>query len=97
MSCRLTRGGKCKGVCAYPYPLPNELPVGALLGVQPWGGLFDVFANYWLLHVPLYGWGSLPLDLAVGVFLGVLRALTGSLAAPAAAHVLADLAGWWLR
>lgn len=50
-----------------------------------------------LLHVPVYGWGVLPLDLAVGVWLGALRAVTGSVAVPAAAHALADLAGWWLR
>jgi membrane protease YdiL (CAAX protease family) len=50
-----------------------------------------------LLHVPLYGTGVLPLDLAVGVWLGALRATTGSVTAPAIAHVLADLAGWWLR
>ena len=31
-----------------------------------------------LLHVPLYGWAVVPLDLAVGVWLGVLRAVTGS-------------------
>ncbi len=50
-----------------------------------------------LLHVPLYGWAVLPLDLAVGVWLGVLRAVSGSVLAPALAHSLADLAGWWLR
>ena len=50
-----------------------------------------------LLHVPLYGWGVVPLDLAVGVWLGALRATTGSVTAPALAHALADLAGWWLR
>jgi membrane protease YdiL (CAAX protease family) len=50
-----------------------------------------------LLHVPLYGWGVVPLDLAVGVWLGVLRAVSGSVVAPAVAHSLADLAGWWLR
>jgi membrane protease YdiL (CAAX protease family) len=50
-----------------------------------------------LLHVPLYGWGVLPLDIAVGVWLGALRATTGSVVAPATAHCLADLAGWWLR
>lgn len=50
-----------------------------------------------LLHVPVYGWDVLPLDLAVGVWLGALRAVTGSVAVPAAAHALADLAGWWLR
>ena len=50
-----------------------------------------------LLHVPLYGWAVVPLDLAVGVWLGVLRAVSGSVLAPALAHSLADLAGWWLR
>lgn len=50
-----------------------------------------------LLHVPGYGWHVLVLDLAVGVWLGALRAATGSVAAPAVAHALADLAGWWLR
>ncbi|MQA64109.1 MAG: CPBP family intramembrane metalloprotease, partial [Actinophytocola sp.] len=50
-----------------------------------------------LLHVPLYGWWIVPLDLAVGVFLGALRWVSGSVVAPATAHVLANLAGWWLR
>ena len=50
-----------------------------------------------LLHVPLYGWQVAPLDLAVGVFLGVLRRVAASVTAPALAHALADLAGWWLR
>lgn len=50
-----------------------------------------------LMHVPLYGWGVLPLDMAVGLWLGWLRATTGGTAAPAAAHVIADLAGWWIR
>jgi len=50
-----------------------------------------------LLHVPLYGWAALPLDLAVGLLLGGLRMLTGGWGAPAVAHTVADLAGWWLR
>jgi membrane protease YdiL (CAAX protease family) len=50
-----------------------------------------------LLHVPIYGWHVALLDLAVGVALGVLRVVAGSVSAPALAHVLADLAGWWLR
>jgi len=49
-----------------------------------------------LLHVPLYGWQVVPLDLAVGLCLGGLRVATRSVAAPAAAHVVADLATWWL-
>jgi hypothetical protein len=48
------------------------------------------------LHLPLYGWGALPLDLAVGVWLGALRAVTGSALAPAVSHVLADWAAWAL-
>lgn len=48
------------------------------------------------LHVPLYGWHIVPLDLAVGLFLGALRVVTGGWAAPAIAHAGADLVGWWL-
>jgi membrane protease YdiL (CAAX protease family) len=49
-----------------------------------------------VIHVPLYGVAALPLDLAVGMWLGSLRLLSGSVAAPATAHILADLVGWWL-
>ena len=49
-----------------------------------------------LIHVPLYGWGVVPLDLAAGVWLAGLRLTSGTLAAPIAAHALADLASWWL-
>jgi membrane protease YdiL (CAAX protease family) len=50
-----------------------------------------------LLHAPVYGWAVVPLDVAVGVWLGTLRAVTGTVTAPAIAHSVADLAGWWLR
>jgi membrane protease YdiL (CAAX protease family) len=53
-------------------------------------------AAFALLHVPLYGWSAFPLDLAAGVWLGGLRVVGGSVTAPATAHVLADLATWWL-
>jgi membrane protease YdiL (CAAX protease family) len=49
-----------------------------------------------LMHAPLYGIGSLPLDLAVGLLLGGLRIVSGGVFAPAVAHVIADLAGGWL-
>jgi membrane protease YdiL (CAAX protease family) len=66
-----------------------------------WRGQYTAIAvtagAFAVLHVPLYGWAVIPLDLAVGVFLGVLRALAGSVSAPALTHALADLAGWWLR
>ena len=53
----------------------------------------SVFA---LMHVPLYGWHVVPLDLGVGLVLGGLRLATGGIAAPAAAHLVADLATRWL-
>ena len=50
-----------------------------------------------LLHLPLYGWGAVPLDLAVGVLLGELRRVSGTPVAPAVTHVGADLVAWFLR
>ena len=50
-----------------------------------------------LMHVPLYGWGSFVLNVAVGGWLGTLRLVTGSVTAPAVAHTVADWAAWWLR
>jgi membrane protease YdiL (CAAX protease family) len=49
-----------------------------------------------LMHVPLYGWHIVPLDLGVGLWLAGLRLATGGIAAPAIAHTIADLATWWL-
>lgn len=50
-----------------------------------------------LLHLPLYGWSALPLDLAVGLLLGELRLMAGTWTAPGIAHVVADLGAWFLR
>jgi membrane protease YdiL (CAAX protease family) len=60
------------------------------------GAVAVTSAAFALIHVPLYGPSALPLDLAVGMWLGGLRLLTGGVAAPATAHILADLCGWWL-
>ena len=49
-----------------------------------------------LVHVPFYGWHVMPLDLAVGLWLGGLRLWTNNATAPAIAHALADLSVWWL-
>jgi membrane protease YdiL (CAAX protease family) len=49
-----------------------------------------------LMHVPLYGWHVVPLDLGVGIFLGGLRLAGGGWSGPAIAHAVADLATWWL-
>ncbi len=49
-----------------------------------------------LLHVPLYGWHVVPLDLAVGIVLGGLRQGTGTPVTPAITHVGADWVGWFV-
>lgn len=49
-----------------------------------------------VIHVPLYGVGAVPLDLAVGLLLGALRVWSGGVAAPAVSHLVADLATPWL-
>jgi membrane protease YdiL (CAAX protease family) len=48
------------------------------------------------MHVPFYGWHVLPLDLVVGVWLGILRYTSKSITAPAITHALADLIGWFI-
>jgi membrane protease YdiL (CAAX protease family) len=49
-----------------------------------------------IIHLPLYGWAALPIDLCAGVFLGCLRVASGGVTAPLVAHVLADLSTGWL-
>ncbi len=49
-----------------------------------------------LIHVPVYGWSVVPLDVGVGLIFGGLRLWFGGPAAPAVAHVVADLATWWI-
>ena len=75
---------------------------GALMGVllrrtTPEVAVAVAAIAFALLHVPLYGWVAVPLDLAAGVWLGGLRLASGGAAAPAVAHAVADLATWWLR
>jgi membrane protease YdiL (CAAX protease family) len=43
------------------------------------------------VHVSMYGWSILPLDLAAGALLGWQRAATGSWHAPALTHALANV------
>jgi len=74
---------------------------GALFtALQEWRGpqvaLAVTSVAFAVMHIPLYGVGAVPLDLAVGLWLGGLRLVTGTWTAPAVAHALADLAGGWL-
>jgi membrane protease YdiL (CAAX protease family) len=49
-----------------------------------------------LMHVPLYGWSVVPIDVGAGLVLCGLRLAGQGVAAPAIAHALADLGTWWL-
>jgi membrane protease YdiL (CAAX protease family) len=59
-------------------------------------GLLATSLLFALIHVPIYGPGVIPLDFGVGLIFGGLRVWFGGPAAPAAAHIVADLATWWL-
>ena len=52
-------------------------------------------AVFALIHLPRYGLGAMPLDAAVGLALGGLRALTGRVLPCAVAHTLADWGAWF--
>ena len=48
-----------------------------------------------LIHLPRYGFAAMPLDAAVGLALGGMRALTGRVLPCAVAHTLADWGAWF--
>jgi membrane protease YdiL (CAAX protease family) len=48
-----------------------------------------------LIHLPRYGVGAMPLDFAVGLALGGLRAVTGRVLPCAIAHTVADWGAWF--
>jgi membrane protease YdiL (CAAX protease family) len=60
------------------------------------GPVAQVVGSAWLfaiVHVTVYGWYALPLDLAAGLLLSWQRWASGSWAAPAATHALANVIG----
>jgi membrane protease YdiL (CAAX protease family) len=52
-------------------------------------------AVFTLIHLPRYGLGAMPLDAAVGLALGGLRAVTGRVLPCAVAHTVADWGAWF--
>ena len=52
-------------------------------------------AVFALIHLPRYGLAAMPLDAAVGLALGGLRALTGRVLPCAVAHTAADWGAWF--
>jgi membrane protease YdiL (CAAX protease family) len=52
-------------------------------------------AVFALIHLPRYGLGAMPLDAAVGLALGGLRAVAGRVLPCAVAHTVADWGAWF--
>jgi hypothetical protein len=69
----------------------RRLCFGLLAPVGPGYAIAVTSVLFAVVHVSTYGFVILPLDLAAGVLLGWQRAVTGSWAAPATTHVLANL------
>jgi membrane protease YdiL (CAAX protease family) len=68
--------------------------VGGVAGAVP--AVLVTSLVFALIHVPLYGWQVVPLDIGVGVWFAGLRIASGGAGAPTVAHLLADLSTWWL-
>ena len=62
----------------------------------PGAAILAVGVLFAAIHLPVYGWSAMPLDLGVGILLGWLREETRSVAACVTAHTLADLGSWFL-
>jgi sodium transport system permease protein len=66
----------------------------AYAALLPAGPVFAVAGSallFGLAHVTVYGWWAFPLDVAAGLVLGWQRWASGTWAAPAVTHALADL------
>ena len=61
--------------------------------LERWGGLFAVASTavlFGLVHVPVYGWSVLPVDLAAGILFGWQRWATGTWTSSAITHSFAN-------
>jgi hypothetical protein len=62
--------------------------------LEPAGRVYAIAGSsvlFAVVHVSMYGWSILPLDLAAGALLGWQRAATGSWHAPTLTHALANV------
>jgi hypothetical protein len=68
----------------------RRLAYGALMaGGAAWAVAGSALL-FGLVHVTVYGWWALPIDLAAGLLLSWQRLVSGTWAVPAVTHVLAD-------
>lgn len=66
-----------------------------LVEVGPWAAVAVGAIVFALIHLPRYGVAAMPLDFAVGLALGGLRAVTGRVTPCAVAHTIADWGAWF--
>lgn len=64
---------------------------GVLLAAGPVAAVVGSAVLFAAVHVTIYGWWVLPLDLAAGLLFGWQRHATGSWAVPAATHAAANV------
>ena len=69
----------------------RRLAYGLAVGAGPVVAVGLSAAAFALVHVTIWGWGVLPLDLAAGLLLGWQRWASGRWSVPAATHVAANL------
>ena len=69
----------------------RRLCYGVLAPAGPAFAIFGSAVLFAAVHVAIYGFWVMPLDLAAGVLLGWQRYATGSWATPAVTHVVANL------
>jgi hypothetical protein len=100
---RLIVGGHAPARLALPVVLANALAAvaeeawfrrvcfGLLAPAGPVVAIAGSTVLFAAVHVAIYGFWVVPVDLAAGALLGWQRAVTGSWAVPAATHVIANL------
>lgn len=59
---------------------------------SPRAAVLGTAVLFGLVHVPMYGWRALPIDVAAGLVFGWQRWATGSWTAPGVTHALANVA-----
>jgi hypothetical protein len=90
------RGGMLVAVTGVVAAVAEEVFFRRLVygWLQRWGATVAVGVAallFALVHVPVYGWAVLPVDLAAGIVFGWQRWASGTWTAPAAAHAVANL------
>jgi hypothetical protein len=100
---RVIVGGSAPARFALPIVLANSLAAvaeeawfrrlcyGLLAPAGPTVAVIGTTVLFAAVHVAMYGWWVVPLDLAAGALFGWQRAVSGSWTVSAATHVLANL------